>query len=65
MSTQADHGHELIPRPQQTPDALRAALEGAARPAPTNFLAEVESKAESKRARTTEVVRALSSHSGQ
>ncbi|MBR8643283.1 hypothetical protein KEF29_37945 [Streptomyces tuirus] len=26
MSTQADHGHELIPRPQQTPDALRAAL---------------------------------------
>ncbi|MFF0461175.1 hypothetical protein [Streptomyces mexicanus] len=26
MSTQADHGHELIPRPAQTPDALRAAL---------------------------------------
>ncbi|WP_324787504.1 hypothetical protein [Streptomyces sp. H51] len=26
MSTQADHGHELIPRPQQTPDALRTAL---------------------------------------
>lgn len=26
MSTQAEHGHELIPRPQQTPDALRAAL---------------------------------------
>ncbi|MFH9062194.1 hypothetical protein ACH4GM_13370 [Streptomyces coeruleorubidus] len=26
MSTQADHGHELIPRPQQTPAALRAAL---------------------------------------
>ncbi|WP_328411561.1 hypothetical protein OG542_15950 [Streptomyces violaceus] len=26
MSTQADHGHELAPRPQQTPDALRAAL---------------------------------------
>ncbi len=26
MSTQADHGHELIPRPEQTPDALRAAL---------------------------------------
>ncbi|MEV7341665.1 hypothetical protein [Streptomyces sp. NPDC093544] len=26
MSTQADHGHELIPRPEQAPDALRAAL---------------------------------------
>lgn len=26
MSTRADHGHELIPRPEQTPDALRAAL---------------------------------------
>ena len=26
MSTQADHGHELIPRPERTPDALRAAL---------------------------------------
>ncbi|MFJ9589944.1 hypothetical protein [Streptomyces acidicola] len=26
MSTQADHGHELIPRPEPTPDALRAAL---------------------------------------
>jgi hypothetical protein len=26
MSTQADHGNELIPRPQLTPDALRAAL---------------------------------------
>lgn len=26
MSTQADHGHELIPRPELTPDALRAAL---------------------------------------
>ncbi|MFF4713735.1 hypothetical protein ACFY2V_20410 [Streptomyces eurythermus] len=26
MSTQADHGHELIPRPTLTPDALRAAL---------------------------------------
>lgn len=26
MSTQADHGHELAPRPEQTPDALRAAL---------------------------------------
>ncbi|MFE9773960.1 hypothetical protein ACFYOV_20265 [Streptomyces sp. NPDC005931] len=26
MSTQADHGHELIPLPEQTPDALRAAL---------------------------------------
>ncbi|MFJ2964656.1 hypothetical protein ACIPIC_20450 [Streptomyces collinus] len=26
MSTQADHGHELAPRPQHTPDALRAAL---------------------------------------
>ncbi|WBO69241.1 hypothetical protein [Streptomyces camelliae] len=26
MCTQADHGHELIPRPAQTPDALRAAL---------------------------------------
>ncbi|MFE9837162.1 hypothetical protein ACFYP4_18845 [Streptomyces sp. NPDC005551] len=26
MSTQADHGRELVPRPQQTPDALRAAL---------------------------------------
>ncbi|WP_280879252.1 hypothetical protein [Streptomyces pseudovenezuelae] len=26
MSTQADHGHELIPRPEQTPDTLRAAL---------------------------------------
>ncbi|MDX2527660.1 hypothetical protein ACSCB1_41605 [Streptomyces europaeiscabiei] len=26
MSTQADHGHELIPPPEQTPDALRAAL---------------------------------------
>ncbi|MFC9681516.1 hypothetical protein [Streptomyces sp. NPDC056948] len=26
MSTQADHGPELAPRPQQTPDALRAAL---------------------------------------
>ncbi|MFF5143285.1 hypothetical protein ACFY6U_26730 [Streptomyces sp. NPDC013157] len=26
MSTQADHGHELIPRPELTPEALRAAL---------------------------------------
>ncbi|WP_030174493.1 hypothetical protein [Streptomyces sp. NRRL S-813] len=26
MSTQADHGHELVPRPEQSPDALRAAL---------------------------------------
>ncbi|WP_189214617.1 MULTISPECIES: hypothetical protein [Streptomyces] len=26
MSTPADHGHELFPRPEQTPDALRAAL---------------------------------------
>ncbi|MGW1358279.1 hypothetical protein ACWCQP_12795 [Streptomyces chartreusis] len=26
MSTQADHGNELIPRPELTPDALRAAL---------------------------------------
>ncbi|NUP21634.1 MAG: hypothetical protein HOZ81_37330 [Streptomyces sp.] len=26
MSTQADHGNELIPRPEPTPDALRAAL---------------------------------------
>ncbi|MGW1157173.1 hypothetical protein ACWD5Q_23525 [Streptomyces sp. NPDC002513] len=26
MSTQADHGDELVPRPEQTPDALRAAL---------------------------------------
>ncbi|WP_427921411.1 hypothetical protein [Streptomyces sp. cg40] len=26
MSTLADHGRELIPRPDQTPDALRAAL---------------------------------------
>ncbi|MFD3917753.1 hypothetical protein [Streptomyces sp. NPDC058595] len=26
MSTQADHGHELAPRPEQTPDALRATL---------------------------------------
>ncbi|MEU7401052.1 MULTISPECIES: hypothetical protein [unclassified Streptomyces] len=26
MSTLPDHGHELIPRPEQTPDALRAAL---------------------------------------
>ncbi|MDW8474328.1 hypothetical protein QBA57_19615 [Streptomyces scabiei] len=31
MSTQADHGHELIPRPEQTPDALRAALAVASR----------------------------------
>ncbi|MET7701900.1 hypothetical protein [Streptomyces sp. NPDC005485] len=26
MRTGSDHGHELIPRPEQTPDALRAAL---------------------------------------
>jgi hypothetical protein len=26
MSTQADHGNELIPRPELTPEALRAAL---------------------------------------
>ncbi|MEU6354069.1 hypothetical protein ABZ896_32850 [Streptomyces sp. NPDC047072] len=26
MSALADHGRELIPRPEQTPDALRAAL---------------------------------------
>ncbi|GAA3895034.1 hypothetical protein GCM10023084_54740 [Streptomyces lacrimifluminis] len=26
MSTQSDHGRELIPRPEHTPDALRAAL---------------------------------------
>ncbi|WP_327697501.1 hypothetical protein [Streptomyces sp. NBC_00459] len=26
MSTQSHHGHELIPRPEHTPDALRAAL---------------------------------------
>ncbi|WP_198351486.1 hypothetical protein [Streptomyces typhae] len=26
MSTQADHGRELVPRPELSPDALRAAL---------------------------------------
>lgn len=26
MSTQGDHGHVLVPRPEQTPEALRAAL---------------------------------------
>ncbi|MFG2678364.1 hypothetical protein [Streptomyces sp. NPDC048392] len=26
MSTQADHGRELVPRPEQTPEALRSAL---------------------------------------
>ncbi|MEU9170845.1 hypothetical protein AB0D34_24080 [Streptomyces sp. NPDC048420] len=26
MSTQSDHRHDLVPRPEQTPDALRAAL---------------------------------------
>jgi hypothetical protein len=26
MSSRADHGHDLIPRPEQTPEALRAAL---------------------------------------
>ncbi|MFG3100246.1 hypothetical protein ACGFZL_06990 [Streptomyces sp. NPDC048182] len=26
MSTRTDHGHELIPRPEHTPDALRTAL---------------------------------------
>ncbi|MBD9732922.1 MULTISPECIES: hypothetical protein [unclassified Streptomyces] len=26
MSTQADNGPEPVPRPEQTPDALRAAL---------------------------------------
>ncbi|MYX26497.1 hypothetical protein GTY75_07390 [Streptomyces sp. SID8381] len=26
MSTRAGHGHELVPRPEQTPDALRATL---------------------------------------
>lgn len=26
MSTRADHGHELIPRPALTPDGLRSAL---------------------------------------
>ncbi|WP_105975785.1 hypothetical protein [Streptomyces geranii] len=26
MSTQSEHGRELIPRPEHTPDALRAAL---------------------------------------
>ena len=26
MSTQADHGHELTPRPEHTPDALRTAI---------------------------------------
>ncbi|WP_203615029.1 hypothetical protein [Streptomyces sp. SID13726] len=26
MSTLADHGRELVPRPEQTPDALRTAL---------------------------------------
>ncbi|WP_328707412.1 hypothetical protein [Streptomyces sp. HF10] len=26
MSTRADHGHGLIPRPEPTPEALRAAL---------------------------------------
>jgi hypothetical protein len=26
MSTQADHRHELVPRPGQTPDGLRAAV---------------------------------------
>ncbi|MFG2479067.1 hypothetical protein [Streptomyces fagopyri] len=26
MSTQADHGRELVPRPEHTPEALRAAL---------------------------------------
>ncbi|GGL74501.1 hypothetical protein GCM10010129_17800 [Streptomyces fumigatiscleroticus] len=26
MNTRPDRGHELIPRPEQTPDALRAAL---------------------------------------
>ncbi|GAA4819653.1 hypothetical protein [Streptomyces ziwulingensis] len=30
MSTQANHGHELIPRPEQTADALRAALAAVA-----------------------------------
>ncbi|MFK0104720.1 hypothetical protein [Streptomyces sp. NPDC091217] len=26
MTTQPDHGHELIPRPEPTPDAVRVAL---------------------------------------
>ncbi|KPI13123.1 hypothetical protein OK074_8851 [Actinobacteria bacterium OK074] len=26
MTTQPDHGHELIPRPERTPDAVRVAL---------------------------------------
>ncbi len=26
MRTRSDHGHELIPRPERTPEALRAAL---------------------------------------
>lgn len=26
MRTRSDHGHELIPRPEKTPEALRAAL---------------------------------------
>ncbi|MEU3759490.1 hypothetical protein [Streptomyces albogriseolus] len=26
MGTRSEHGHELVPRPEQTPDALRAAL---------------------------------------
>ncbi|MEU7558816.1 hypothetical protein [Streptomyces eurythermus] len=26
MNTRADHGHELLPRPAETPDVLRAAL---------------------------------------
>ncbi|MFD5538220.1 hypothetical protein ACFWIJ_10305 [Streptomyces sp. NPDC127079] len=26
MTTQPDHGHELIPRPESTPDAVRVAL---------------------------------------
>ncbi|WP_079168487.1 hypothetical protein [Streptomyces colonosanans] len=26
MTTQPDHGHELIPRPEQTPEAVRVAL---------------------------------------
>ena len=26
MGAQGDHGHALVPRPEQTPDALRAAL---------------------------------------
>ncbi|WP_330258825.1 hypothetical protein OG586_12845 [Streptomyces murinus] len=39
MSTQADHGHELIPRPEPTPEALRAALAVVAPGRPTEMQA--------------------------